>query len=321
MVFYASHDLKMWTELSRFADDLARQCIWECPDLIELPVEGQASRAWMLKVDVFEGHPSQGSGARLFFGHFDGTRFIVELSNSPQWADHDADFYAALSWSGLQGRTVWIGWLNCHRYAKLLPTSPWRGAIGVPSELSLVRSSSGGLRLRQQPVRELVSLRGAGHERALLDVQQGALAWLPTGFEPSALDIELSLDASECDECGLLLRAGAAGGLRIGIDRQRGVVFVDRSHAHDDAGFAPEDAFYARRREAPCAAAGGAVRLRVLLDACSVEVFADGGEVLITEQFLPGAEALGVRLYAQGGTVRFREVQVHALAHCVGAAF
>jgi fructan beta-fructosidase len=321
VVFYASHDLKTWTELSRFADDLPGQGIWECPDLFELPLEGDASSAWVLKVDVFEGHPSLGSGARLFFGHFDGTRFVAEPTAAPHWADHGADFYAALSWNGLQNRAVWIGWMNCHRYAKLLPTSPWRGAMSVPRELSLRRGSDGGLRLLQRPLRELAALRRARHEQALIEVAEGEVLCLPAGFEPRLLDIELTLDAADCDECGLVLRAGATGGLRVGVDRRRGVVFVDRSHAHRDGGFAPDDALYAARREAPCAsvAAGRSVRLRVLLDACSVEVFADDGDVVITEQFLPGAEALDARLYARGGAARCRDVQAHELARCIGA--
>jgi fructan beta-fructosidase len=324
VVFYASPDLKTWTELSRFADDLAGQGIWECPDLFELPIEGEAATAWLLKVDVFEGHPSQGSGARLFMGHFDGTRFIAEPSAAPQWADHGADFYAALSWANLPttpARALWIGWMNCHRYAKLLPTSPWRGAMSVPRELTLVRGSDGGLRLRQQPLRELALLRGARQAEAQVEVRDGEHAWLPAGFEARSLDIELTLDAGACDECGLLLRAGAAGGLRVGVDRTRGVVFVDRSCAHLDGGFAPDDLLYATRREAPCAevASGRALRLRVLLDACSVEVFADDGAVVITEQFLPGPEALGVSLYAQGGAARFRDLLVHEIARSIGA--
>jgi fructan beta-fructosidase len=323
VVFYASHDLKTWTELSRFADDLEGQGIWECPDLVELPIEGAAATAaWLLKVDVFAGHPSRGSGARLFIGHFDGTRFVAEPSPEPMWADHGADFYAALSWQGLQDRAVWIGWMNCHRYAKLLPTSPWRGAMSVPRQLSLVRSGSGGLRLRQVPVLELTSLRRALHEQTLLNVPEGETPWLPVGFESRSLDIELTLDASGCDECGLLLRGGAAGGLRVGVDRTGGVVFVDRSRAHLDGGFAPEDPFYASRREAPCAsvAAGQPVRLRVLLDACSVEVFSEDGTVVITEQFLPAPGALATRLFAQGGTARVRDLRVHELAGSMSTA-
>jgi hypothetical protein len=38
--------------------------LWECPDRIPLPAT-DGSTVWLLKVDVFGGHPSAGSGARV----------------------------------------------------------------------------------------------------------------------------------------------------------------------------------------------------------------------------------------------------------------
>ncbi len=324
VLFYASNDLKQWRALSRFGAHLPGAGIWECPDLFELPIEGQAGSAWVLKVDVFEGHPSQGSGARLFFGCFDGECFVQDAAcPGPHWADHGADFYAALSWAGLRDRAVWIGWMNCHRYAKQLPTSPWRGAMSLPRELSLARSSGGGLQLRQQPVRELLELRRACWAAQDLRVAAGEPVALPLGFEACTLDIECEIDVGDSSDCGLLLRAGPQGHTRVGLDCVRGTVYVDRSRAHADGGFAPDDAHFAGRREVRCQALIDArvarassrlVRLRVLLDACSVEVFADDGAAVITEQIFPGRDALALKLYAQGGSAHWRRLQVHALA-------
>ena len=312
VLFHTSNDLKAWTELSRFGDAFEGQGIWECPDLFELPIECESGTAWVLKVDVFEGHPSQGSGARLFFGQFDGTNFVAQNA-AQRWADHGADFYAALSWANLPSeprRAVWIGWMNCHRYAKQLPTAPWRGAMSVPRELSLHRDT-GGLRLHQVPVRELQSLRGPGFELASLTVVDAQVDWLPDHFDARALEIELDCLAGDSDECGLILRAGSGCETRIGLDRQRGTVFIDRSHS----GFAPEDPHYATRREAPYAGlvAGRRVRLHVLLDRSSVELFVDGGETVITEQIFPHADALGTKLYAQGGSASFAALRAHEL--------
>ena len=318
VAFFASADLKAWAELSRFSEDHAGLGIWECPDVIELPVDagagrGMGSSAWMLKVDVFEGHPSRGSGARLFFGHFDGTRFIAEPS-AHCWADHGADFYAALSWAHLPSspaRQVWIAWMNCHRYAKLLPTQPWRGAMSVPRELSLRRDAD-GLRLLQQPVRELRALRGPRCDAAPLSLARARHDWLPPALDKRALEIEFDLDCGDSDECGIVLRAGAGGcGTRVGLDRRRGTVYIDRGRS----GFVPEDLHFALRREAPCAsiAAGRVVHLHLLLDCSSVELFVDGGETVITEQILPPADALDAPLYAEGGTAHFSALHAHAI--------
>lgn len=318
VLFYSSSNLRDWSELSRFGAELAGQGIWECPDLFELPVIGDAdgTTAWVLKVDVFEGHPSQGSGARLFFGQFDGTRFVADAPAEPHWADHGADFYAVLSWANLpigQKRVVWIGWMNCHRYAKLIPTSPWRGAMSIPREVTL-RRVNGKLTLLQQPVRELNNLRRDSFELNAMDVDRGTESCLPIQFDARQVEIDMWVEAGDCEECGLLLRAGSGEETRVGLDRRRGTVFVDRSRS----GFTPDDALFAGRREAPCAnlLSGQAVRLHVLLDWSSVELFVDGGEVVITEQIFPHEESLDLRLYADGGRARIEGFRAHELAAC-----
>ena len=43
--FYSSTDLKNWTKLSDFGPANAVGGVWECPDLLELPVDG-GSHDW-----------------------------------------------------------------------------------------------------------------------------------------------------------------------------------------------------------------------------------------------------------------------------------
>jgi fructan beta-fructosidase len=75
---YGSTDLKAWTHLSDFGPLGATTGIWECPDLLRVPVlDREGEFAWMLKVDVFGGYPSEGTGAQIFVGDFDGVRFTL----------------------------------------------------------------------------------------------------------------------------------------------------------------------------------------------------------------------------------------------------
>lgn len=191
--FYGSPNLLQWTELSRFSAPLAGQGIWECPDLIELPVEGGGT-VWMFKVDVFGGHPSGETGARLFFGDFDGQRFVPQgEGDAPQWADYGSDFYAALSWSHLpqqpwQGRGVWLAWMSCHRYAAHLPTEPWRGAMTLPRMLH-ARRHHDRWKLVQTPVEALESLRMAPHRMEASVLRHGqapSVLWSEVHPQPAA---------------------------------------------------------------------------------------------------------------------------------------
>jgi sucrose-6-phosphate hydrolase SacC (GH32 family) len=309
--FYGSHDLKSWTLLSEFDAAFAGQGIWECPDLIPLGGSG-ADAVWLFKVDVLAGHPSGGAGARIFFGQFDGSRFVAEPEAAPRWADWGADFYAALSWANLPDqRQVWLAWMNCHRYAAQVPTQAWRGAMSLPRELA-VRRTPRGWQLLQWPVLELLRLRGTGLEHAACSVSN-AEQELPARVEANRCwDIEWSIAGSGARECGLALRYGAGAVARIGYCAERQAVFVDRSAA----GWAPAgDAIFVQRRYAPCErpAPGHPLRMRLLLDRSSVELFVGDGEVVLTEQLFPPDAPMRMALYARGGGTDFGVLQTWAL--------
>lgn len=303
--FYASLNLKDWTWLSDFHAPFEGQGIWECPDLIPLPTP-DGGCVWLFKVDVFAGHPSGDAGARIFFGQFDGTRFTAEPESEPRWADWGADFYAALSWADApDGRALWLAWQNCHRVAKHLPTEPFRGAMSVPRELG-VRREGGRWALLQQPVRELKSLRGVPAAQSGITVGSTVVdlrALLPAQGDARLLDIELTVSELPADGivC-LLLRHGSRACMRVGVDAARGTVFVDRSQA----GFAPAgDVLWPQRRHAPGAFKPGVpLKLRVLLDWSSVEVFVGNGEACLSEQILPDDTQQGLALVAERGSAR-----------------
>ena len=171
--FYGSPDLKTWTPLSDFGPTAATGGVWECPDLFELPVDGDATDTrWVLIVNLNPGGIAGGSGGQYFVGRFDGTRFVADqdgggaapASPDPRgalWLDHGRDFYAGVTWSDApkgDGRRVLLGWMNNWQYANDIPTAPWRSAMSVPRALSLTRTPA-GIRLVQTPVRELEARR------------------------------------------------------------------------------------------------------------------------------------------------------------------
>jgi levanase len=96
------------------------------------------------------------------------------------------------------------------------------------------------------------------------------------------------------------VRTGAGVETVVGVDAKRGELFVDRTRSGQVA-FNPE---FDSREPAPLRAENGRVRLRVLVDWSSVEVFAGAGETVITDQIFPPPGSDGVSLYAEGGTAR-----------------
>ena len=129
-VFFDSTDLKKWTVRSKFgpAGDDAGQ--WECPDLLELPVEGTKDKKWILIINRNPGAPAGGTGVRYLVGNFDGKQFTDETSPVTKlWADYGKDFYATNSFNDMPAgdeRKIWMGWTSNWLYAKMSP--PCSGA-------------------------------------------------------------------------------------------------------------------------------------------------------------------------------------------------
>jgi sucrose-6-phosphate hydrolase SacC (GH32 family) len=309
VVFFTSHDLKSWSEASRFAAPTAgdERCAWESPDLLELPVHGEPNR-WVLKIDIVDRHDdglSDRCGTRLFFGRFDGEVFVADTRSAPAGgarAEYSADFHAAMSCPGLPGRAVWMARMNHRRYARQVPTRPWRGSMTLPRDLSLVRGADGHLRLRQEPVSAVRTLRRECFDQGGVELDVGrSRALLPRGADGRALEIHLGAIEPEA-RWQLQLRLGPDETTRVGYDHTRGLLFVDRARS----GWSPEgDAGFVARREAPCAPPR---RLRVWVDWASIEVFADAGDTVITEQVFPGDASRAARLFAVGGSVRIGSV-------------
>jgi fructan beta-fructosidase len=314
VVFFTSHDLKCWSETSRFSMPLAGdvRSTWENPDLIELPVAGEGS-AWMLKIDLLDRlDPGLAGrcGTRLFFGHFDGEQFHLDARSTlagGALADHGADFDGALSWAGLPGWPVWIARMNHRRYARQVPTRPWRGAMTLPRELSLARGADGCLQLRQQPVPALRSLRRECFPHGRVSLARGhTLALLPRRADGRALEIHL--DGIEAGAgWQLQLRAGGQEQTRVGFDAALGVLYVDRSRSGHVPG---DDAGFTARSEARCTRPR---RVRVWLDWASVEVFADDGRTAITAQIFPSDDSRGALLLPFGTDASFASVCVWTL--------
>ncbi len=200
------------------------------------------------------------------------------------WADYGRDFYAAVSWSDIprsDGRRLWLGWMSNWEYAQDVPTSPWRSAMSLPRELAL-RTTPDGLRLVQQPVRELRQLRGRHHRLRNASVAE-ANAWLGRRAIASEL-LEIATEFEPVENTGnfgLKLRVGANESLTIVCDLAQRRVYLDRTHS-GRTDFQPK---FSGIHEAPMRLRDGRLQLHAIVDRSSVEVFLNEGEGVVTDLF------------------------------------
>ncbi|MDH5608183.1 MAG: glycoside hydrolase family 32 protein [Cyclobacteriaceae bacterium] len=282
---YGSPDLISWQYLSSFGQgEGSHEGVWECPDLFELPLEGTAASRWVMLVSISAGG-ERGSATQYFVGDFDGTAFVNQ--NRPEnilWLDFGRDNYAGVTWSDVperDGRRIFMGWMSNWDYAQVVPTHPWRSAMTVPRTLSLV-SLPEGFRIRSFPVGEFDILRKQVKEinKQLIIGGNDWSSYL-YGREP-LLDMELVFTNVKKHGSWQIALSNLTGDtLVFGFDDVTDYVFVDRSAA-GETGFSDT---YTGVHRGKRKSNTDQMAVRVLLDRSSLEIFADMGEVVLTEQF------------------------------------
>jgi fructan beta-fructosidase len=318
LVFYASHDLKSWEELSRFGPaGVKEKPNWECPDLFELPIENEeGKKLWVLEVDMGSGAIAGGSGGEYFVGHFDGSRF-TSIQES-RWVDYGRDFYAPVSWSDIpaaDGRRIWIGWLNNWETC-LVPTFPWRSCMSVPRTLTLRKvpaideKEAEHYVLVQQPVNEFIQLY-----KQIQNLETSTATWPPVAVtrldEVRELNfvLEATLKPEDARSCGFRIRTGEDEFTEIGYDREPGVVYVDRRKS-GNVSFHPD---FAGRHEAPARFISGEIKLQMIVDRSSIEVFINDGEAVISDRIFPTGRKPIIEVFAGDDSAKISDTHLWQL--------
>jgi sucrose-6-phosphate hydrolase SacC (GH32 family) len=321
VVLYKSENLKDWELLSTFGPANATGGVWECPDLFPLPVDGDPENLkWVLTINLNPGGPNNGSAGQYFVGHFDGTTFtsattVTEGLQDPdrldeyQWLDWGRDYYAAVSFSDApDNRRLMIAWMNNWEYANHIPTTPWRSPMSLAREVSL-QSSDGNLCLVQQPAGDWAAL--ACQESYCLPettIHEGMHVLAGAAGTVQRIDVRFTPGSAE--EFGLVLRGNGVKGTRVGIRPGDGKLFVDRQ----ESGQTDFHESFPSIDTAPIRATAGSYHLTIFVDRCSVEVFAQGGQVTMTELIFPAGSSTDLSVYAVGGTATIESLQVTQFA-------
>ena len=134
---YNSADLKNWEYKSHVTG------FWECPELFELPVDGDKNHTkWVM----------YGASGTYMLGSFDGQTYTPEAG---KYYYYTGSMYAAQTYSNIpagDGRRIQIGWGRISHDGM-----PFNGMMLLPNELTL-RTTSKGVRLFSVPVRETEQL-------------------------------------------------------------------------------------------------------------------------------------------------------------------
>jgi len=253
------------TELDASCEEYGR--MWECPDFFQL--EGRQ----VLMVSPQEMHAREefhaGYGTVALLGSYDGKdhRFIRE---KVQPVDHGLNFYAPQTTTAPDGRRIMIGWMDNWEACKEAPRRhPWYAQMSVPRELRIENG-----RLCQRPVREIETLwkDSVIHEKVALREKMSL-----EGVRGRLMDLSVTLHAenSSCRRFNLRVAENAEHFILIRCDLARGELVFDRSRGGSRRDIAHTRHVKAEVRE-------GRLRLRLLMDKESIELFINDGERVVT---------------------------------------
>lgn len=332
MRFYDSKNLKDWNYMSSFGERYGVQpCQFECPDMVELPVDGALNRKkWALIVNVNPGCYFGGSATQYFTGDFDGKKFSCDSqSNVTKWLDWGKDHYATVCFSNTGERTIAVPWMSNWQYCNIVPTKQFRSANALPRELSLY-TQDGEIYLSAAPVLEIKTLRKEKKEIPAFTVANDYHIDSLLADNDGAYELALEITAGEAEIMGFSLFNDKGEKVdiyfnlpekRLVMDRTKsGIVdFGKKSVPH-------EIEVHDRRKTTSinyiddfALATWAPIKkenkytLDVFVDKCSVEIFLNGGKVAMTNLIFPSEPYNRMCFYSKGGSFQVDSFNAYRL--------
>lgn len=310
MQIYSSANLKDWTLESRFGEGQgAHGGVWECPDLIQLPVKGTELKKWVLICNLNPGGIFGGSATQYFVGDFDGKTFTNDSpGNVTKWMDWGKDHYAAVTWSNApDNRHIALAWMSNWDYANNVPTKQFRSANSIPRELSLYTQND-GIYLSSTPVKEIDAIKGAPVKKKSFKVDHsynmGELFKTPEG----AYEIELSIKNKGADVIGLQLFNSKGEEVDFYYNLPEKKFMMDRTKS----GITDFGKDFATVTAAPVEIQD-TYTLRIFVDKASIEAFDGDGKFAMTNLVFPDEPYNRISFYSKGGKFDVTSVKVYKL--------
>lgn len=313
MLIFSSPNLKQWTLESAFGKGLGNQDgIWECPDIFQLPVEGENISKWVIVCNINPGGLFGGSATQYFIGDFDGKTFTPDVNKdgkvTTKWLDFGKDNYASVSWSdGPSGRRTIIGWMSNWQYAVDVPTTQYRSANTLPRDMKLFRGEDGEIYMASEPSPELTAMRDA----LVVDVKKVSAGKKAKAFnlpKDGICEILLDVDARNASSLSLTLGNAAGDKVVMTYDPKAHTLAMDRTKS----GITDFSKDFPAVTVAPTFESNGRVALRIFVDRSSIELFGDNGRSVMTNVVFPTKPYSTLTVSAKG-SARISNLKVYGI--------
>ena len=283
MEIYSSVNLKEWKKESEFgAMQGAHGGVWECPDLVEIPVEGTREKKWVLICNLNPGGPFGGSAAQYFVGSFDGKKFVNESPTQTKWMDWGKDNYATVTWNNApDGRCIALGWMSNWQYANNVPTRQYRSANTLARDLTLYREGQ-ELYLKSTPSVEVKKARGKKVSIPSFKVSEKHEMVNLFEEKQGAYEVEIVIQNTGASKIAFCLLNDKGEKVSMYYDLNRKQFVMDRS----ESGKVDFSKDFSAVTVAPVNV-DKELTLRLFVDRSSIEAFGEDGKFVMTNLVFP----------------------------------
>lgn len=283
MEIYSSVNLKEWKKESEFgAMQGAHGGVWECPDLVEIPVEGTREKKWVLICNLNPGGPFGGSTAQYFVGSFDGKKFVNESPTQTKWMDWGKDNYATVTWNNApDGRCIALGWMSNWQYANNVPTRQYRSANTLARDLTLYREGQ-ELYLKSTPSSEVKKARGKKVSIPSFKVSEKHEMVNLFEEKQGAYEVEIVIQNAGASKIAFCLLNDKGEKVSMYYDLNRKQFVMDRS----ESGKVDFSKDFPAVTVAPVNV-DKELTLRLFVDRSSIEAFGEDGKFVMTNLVFP----------------------------------
>lgn len=268
--------------------------MWECPDFFPLDSRSVLIVSpQFMRAEGLEFH--NGNNSIYFVGTFDKKekRF---LRKEARQIDYGLDFYAPQTLETADGRRVMVAWMQSWDNYLTPEQAGWSGMMTIPRELRLE-----GDCLIQNPVRELEKYRRneIRHESVHLTEQDGEK--MLEGVNGRVLDMTVELKGGSYENFQIVLAADKECRTVLNYDRKQKTLTTDRTWSGLKKDVICSRSASVREQE-------GKLKIRIIMDRFSVEVFANDGETVMSTVIYTDPAAQEIR-FACDGTAEFSVVK------------
>lgn len=265
--FYTSPNFRQWTYRSKING------YFECPDIFQLPVDGDTNNMMWLLCDASSGYQ---------LGQFDGATFTP--STSKLSGNNGSGFYASQTFTSMapgDKRLVRIGWAIIST-----PGMPFNQMMYFPTELNL-RTTSSGVQLCSTPIAEITNNVVNAYNWNNLTLNPGFNPL--SGIRGSLFDVKAQFTVSTAQSITFTFQ---------NVIVTYNAVSQQISCNGDTQSLAP---------------IGGSVQLEIIVDRDTIEIFGNNGQLYMPLPASNASGNSLISLTCSGGNATFSSLTVNKL--------